>query len=312
MSSVVKSKQSNPVASVVTIFSQVPEDAMTAGILGTERSGNGIRIRSGGLIVTVSYLTLEAEQIWIISQDGQGSPAYVVASDFDSGLSLLQTTVQIGEHYLEPGSSDELSIGDLLSVYVGGGPPALQSELVAKQEFAGRWEYLLDEALYVVPACENWAGSALLNQKGQVCGVGSLLLEIPTNQQEICQGNLFVPLDLVTPYIDEMCTHGKRKKPARPWMGVLIQEYDSKLIVVSAYQNCPANLAGVKPGDVVVSINNEPVTSLSELLRKVWSLGSAGVEIPLTVINKGKLCNYRLQSVDRASFYTKRSGSIIN
>lgn len=297
---------------MVTIYSQVPEDAMTAGILGTERSGNGIRIRSDGLIVTVSYLAIEAEQIWIMSQDGQGSPAYVVASDYNSGLSLLRTTIPIGENYLEPGSSDDLSVGDSVSVYVGGGSRGLPSELVAKQEFAGRWEYLLDEALYVSPACENWAGSALLNQSGQVCGVGSLLLEIPTDQQEISQGNLFIPLDLVAPYIDEMCVYGQRKQPARPWMGVLIQEYDSKLIVVGIYQDCPASLAGIEPGDIVVSVNDEPVTSLPEFFRKVWSLGSAGIEIPLTVINKGKLCNYRLKSIDRASFYTKRSKSTIN
>ena len=297
---------------MVTIYSRIPENAMSAGLLGTERSGHGIRIRADGLLVTVGYLVMEAEQIWLTSSAGHASPGYVIAQDYDSGLALIRPTIDLGDEFLAPRSKDDLTIGDQLLISGTGGKDVHSCRLIAKQEFAGRWEYLLDEALFIAPACENWAGAGLINNAGQLYGVGSLLLEIPMGKNKQTEGNMFIPVDLIAPYLDEMCTYGHRNLPPRPWLGSLIQEYEGKLVVVGIYRNCPADKAGIQPGEVVVSVNDEPVTSLSDMLRKVWSLGSAGVEVPLTISASGSLRRCCVQSVDRASIYEGQHAEALN
>jgi S1-C subfamily serine protease len=312
MSAELSNQADNPVASMVMVYSQVPEEAMTAGFLGTNRAGQGVRISADGLIVTVGYLVIEAEQIWLTSSDGRGSPAYVVAQDYDSGLALLRTSMPIGQDYLQPGPSTGLAAGDTVMICNHGDDKPLPYNLVAKQEFAGRWEYLLDEALFITPVIENWAGAALLNQNEEVCGIGSLMLEVPVTAFEVVPGNMFIPLELVTPYLDELCTFGCRQRPPRPWLGTLIQEYEGRLIVVGIYNNCPAHQAGIEPGDIIVSVNDEPVTSLPEMLRKVWSMGNAGIEIPLTITRSGTLLNYQLKSIDRASYHQPQTADMLN
>ena len=288
---------------MVFIHTRVPELAMTADILGTERSGHGIRIRADGLIATVGYLVLEAEQIWIRSRQGKGAPGYIVAQDYDSGITLLKPALPLEGDYLTPGVSEELSLDESLLVYRSGHEEGFPCRLFARQEFAGRWEYLLDYALFTSPGCNDWAGAALVDRRERLYGVGSLMLELPHEDDEELLGNMFIPMDLVTPYLDEMCEHGQRLVPPKPWMGALVQEYEGKLVVTSVYTGCPADQAGIKPGDVVLSVDNEPVYDLSGLFRKVWSLGSAGVEIPLLVSSGGGLRHCRLQSIDRSVFY---------
>lgn len=298
-----KSVKNNPAAAMVSIYSRIPENALSAGLLGTERSGHGVRIRADGLIVTAGYLVMEAEQLWVTSMEGNGSPAYVIAQDYDSGLALIRPTIPLGEYHLTPVSKDELVVGDSLLITASGSQKTISCKLIAKQEFAGRWEYLLDEALFTAPACENWAGTGLIGNNGQLYGIGSLKMEIPLGKNMIEEGNMFIPVDLIAPFIDEMCTKGQRNVPAKPWLGSLIQEYEGKLVVVGIYRGCPADRAGIQPGEVVVSVNDEPVTSLAELLRKVWSLGSAGVEVPLTISGSGNVRRCCLQSIDRSMVY---------
>lgn len=298
--------------SMVSVTTHVPEDAMTASVLGTDRAGYGIRIRDDGLVVTVNYLVTEADQVWLGTGDGQASSAYVVAQDYDSGLALVRPSLSLGGEVLETGSIQDLSPGDRLLVCNNLAGECLECELVTKQEFVGRWEYLLDQALYTAPACENWAGAALVDNSGRAYGVGSLLLEMPAAGEEMFHGNMFIPLDLLVPHIDQMCEHGRRLAPPRPWMGSMIQEHGGQLIVVGTYRGCPADQAGLKSGDVVLSVDDEPVTSLSEMFRKVWSLGSAGVEIPLTVSASGTVRTCRLKSIDRTVFDHRRAGQSLN
>ena len=293
----------DPSDSMVHIQSRVPERAMTAELLGTERSGHGVRIREDGLIATVGYLALEAEQIWVKSREGRGASAYIVAQDDDSGITLLKPTLPLKGGHLVPGASNDLAVDEPLSIYRSDHDGAFACSLFARQEFAGRWEYLLDYALFTSPGCNDWAGAALVNQYGELCGVGSLLLELDHDGSEELLGNMFIPIDMVTPYLDEMCEFGQRRAPPKPWIGALIQEYEGKLVVTGVYPGCPADQAGIRPGDLVLSVDDEPVNDLSGIFRKVWSLGSAGVEVPLLVSSGGSLHQRRLQSSDRSVFY---------
>ena len=289
--------------SMVYVQSRVPERAMTAELLGTERSGQGVRIREDGLIATVGYLALEAEQIWVRSRDGRGASAYIVAQDYDSGIALLKPTLPLQGNYLAPGASSDIAVDEPLLIYRSEHDQPFPCSLFARQEFAGRWEYLLENALFTSPGCNDWAGAALVDRSGRLCGVGSLLLELHHDDDEELLGNMFIPIDTVSPYLDEMCKFGQRRVPPKPWMGALIQDYEGKLVVTGVYRGCPADQAGIKPGDLVLSVNDEPVNNLSGIFRKVWSLGSAGVEVPLLVSSAGNLRQYRLKSSDRSVFY---------
>jgi len=300
--STVQTESTTPIAAMVTISAQIPEQALTAALLGTERTGHGVRIRPDGLIATVGYVVLDAEQIWITAHGGSGSPAYVIAQDFESGIALLKTTMPLGQDYIPPGSMDEISVGNPMRVYRSG-EAVFHCEVVSKREFSGRWEYMLDEALYTTPPCNDWAGAALVNRKGQLCGIGSLLMDIPYATEGAVLGNMFIPIDLVAPYLDEMCEHGRRNKPPRPWLGTFIQEYEGNLIVTGVYRDCPADRAGIKPGDFILSVDDEPVNRLPDLLRKVWSLGSAGIEIPMIVSTSGEMRSCMVKTVDRAVFH---------
>jgi len=293
--------------SLVSIKAHVPEDAMTAGLLGTERTGHGIRLREDGLIVTVGYLINEARDIWLSSQDGRAVPGYVVGNDFRSGLALLKPMMPLPGPVMHLGDSSCLGIGDTAFIV---GSDEIDSQItkgyvVAKEEFAGRWEYVLDEAIFTTPPCENWSGTALVDSNGKLCGVGSLVIqgfEVGESRKTV---NMFVPIDLLTPIIDELCEKGRRSSPPRPWLGMLLNDENDELTIVGVYRDCPADKAGLRPGDIVVRVDDQPVSNLAHMFRTVWSLGNAGVDIPLLVLRKSSLQETTIKSAERGEFLRK-------
>ena len=300
----VQAESSSPLAAMVGISAQIPEQAMTAALLGTERAGHGVRIRADGLIATVGYVVMDAEQIWVTGRNGRGSPAYVIAQDFDSGIGLLKTTMPVGTDHFPMGTRDLVSAGDPMTVYRHG-ETLFHCEVAVKREFTGRWEYMLEEALYTTPPCNNWAGAALVGTDNRLYGIGSLLMDVPDTAEGTVLGNMFIPIDLVAPYLDELCEFGQRNKPPRPWLGTLIQEHEGNLVVTGVYRDCPADLAGIKPGDFILCIDDEPVNCLSDMFRKVWSMGSAGVEIPVVISTAGEMRSCLVNSIDRATFHQR-------
>lgn len=293
--------------SLISIKAHVPEDAMTAGLLGTERTGHGIRLREDGLIVTVGYLINEARDIWLSSQDGRAVPGYVVGNDFRSGLALIKPMMPLPGPVMHLGDSSCLGIGDTAFIV---GSDEIDSQItkgyvVAKEEFAGRWEYVLDEAIFTTPPCENWSGTALVDSNGKLCGVGSLVIqgfEVGESRKTV---NMFVPIDLLTPIIDELCEKGRRSSPPRPWLGMLLNDENDELTVVGVYRDCPADKAGLRPGDIVVRVDDQPVHNLAHMFRTVWSLGNAGVDIPLLVLRKSSLQETTIKSAERGEFLRK-------
>ncbi|TIU24601.1 MAG: DUF4424 domain-containing protein, partial [Mesorhizobium sp.] len=95
---------------------------------------------------------------------------------------------------------------------------AVRAHIVTKQEFAGYWEYLLDEAIFTAPAHPSWGGAALIGQDGRLLGIGSLRLQM-SRAGEIADINMVVPIDLLPPILDDLLTRGQVAKPPRPWLG---------------------------------------------------------------------------------------------
>jgi len=285
---------------VVSIQTRVPDEALTAGVLGTERAGHGVFIDNENLILTIGYLIAEADKVWIATNAGRVVAGYVVGYDYDTGFGLVKPTSALKISGIAIGSSKHLAVGDSVIVAGhGGADQVTAAQVAAKQEFAGYWEYVLDEAVFTVPAHPNWGGAALIDTRGRLCGIGSLLIQDPRAEDESQSANMFVPVELLVPVLDDMCRFGAPGGPARPWLGFLVQDVGDELVVSGIYANCPADDAGLEPGDVILEVDGASVTELAQLFRRIWSLGSAGVGVPLTIRRDSQTMSIVAKSVDR-------------
>jgi len=295
-------------SSLISIKAQVPEDAMSAGLLGTQRIGHGVRIRPDGLIATIGYVIHEAESIWLTSAEGITVPGFVIGYDFDSGFGLVKTAMPLDGPVMPLGRAADLAVGDNVCVAASGDSATVKATVLAKQEFAGRWEYLLEEAIFTAPQHDSWSGAALIDEQGRLCGLGSLVIQGFEVKGLTTTANMFVPIELLQPIVDEVCEHGRRLAPPRPWLGVLVHDELDQLTVVGVYRNCPADKAGLKPGDVILRIDDEPVENLANMFRQIWSLGSAGVEIPMRIMRDSERIDKIVHSGDRFGF--QRIGTV--
>src|SRR5690606_17288363 len=290
---------------MVSIRARIPADAMSAGLLGTERVGHGVRIREDGLIATIGYVVHEAEQVWIVAGDA-AVPGFVVGNDYDSGLALVKPSMPLLGPVLRLGTAATLAVGDEVTVIGSSGEDqVLEAYVVAKQEFAGRWEYVLDEAVFTAPPHESWSGAALLDGAGALCGLGSLVIQGFEVNGTLATVNMFVPIDLLVPIIDEVVEHGRKLAAPRPWLGMLVHDDQQDLTIVGVYRNCPADRAGLRPGDVVIGVNHEPVNGLANMFRRIWELGEAGVDVPIQVLRDTDRLEVVVRSADRVAFQRK-------
>jgi S1-C subfamily serine protease len=210
--------------SVVGLRADIPDDAFTAPILGTERTGCGVVIGDDGLVLTIGYLITEAESIWLTANDGTVTPAHPVALDFATGLGLVMPLGPLRLPALARGSASTIAPSDDVFVLGSGGRAhALKATVFAKREFAGYWEYLLEEALFATPAHPEWSGAALVGDDGRLVGVGSLLVQEAAGD-DVVKGNMFVPVDLLVPILDDLLRTGRTPGPARPWLGMYTAE----------------------------------------------------------------------------------------
>src|SRR5450631_1694244 len=288
-------------SSVVGLHSIIPSDAFSADTLGTERAGNGVLI-DNGLVLTIGYLITEAEAVWLHLGDGRVVEGHALGFDSVSGFGLVQALGRIDLDPLPRGSSADVKIGDRVVVGgAGGRTRSVASHIAAKQEFAGYWEYVLDEAIFTHPAHPNWGGTALISSGGELIGIGSLQLERAREGRNE-HLNMTVPIDLLKPILDDLRKFGRVDKPARPWLGVYSTEIEDKVVVVGIAPKGPAARAELKTGDVVLAVNGQKISTLAGFYRKVWGLGYAGVEVPLTLYREGVTFDVRVNSFDRAKF----------
>jgi len=292
---------------MVRIASKIPDDAFTAPLLGTERGGNGVVIRDDGLVLTIGYLITEAEAIWITTHDGRVVPGHALGYDFATGFGLVLPLQRLGVAPLALGSIAGLGVDDDVVVLAHGGRAhALKAQVFARREFAGYWEYLLDEAIFTSPPHPEWSGAALVDDTGRLVGVGSLFVQEALGE-DMVKGNMFVPIDLLPPILDDMVRTGRPARAPRPWLGLYANEDESRVLVGGLAKGGPADKAGVRQGDTVVAVADHRVAGIADMLRNVWRLGPAGTEIPLTVARGGKVVPIRVRSGDRGDYMKKPS-----
>jgi S1-C subfamily serine protease len=291
------------VRSVVAVRATIPDNAFTAGSLGTRREGSGVVINEEGLVLTIGYLITEAEEVWLTTVDGRVVPAHAMAYDQSTGFGLVQALGRLDLPALELGRSGDVRIGDRV-VFADGTGNSIRAAIVAKQEFAGYWEYLLDEAIFIAPAHPSWGGAALISADGKLIGIGSLRLQMSSGEGT-ADINMCVPIDLLPPILDDLLAHGEPSAPPRPWLGVFSAENNGEVVVMSVADNGPAARAGLRQGDVISDVRDAGVESLADFYRRLWEAGPAGAEVPLRIVRDGRESWLRVKSADRRSFLTR-------
>jgi S1-C subfamily serine protease len=290
-------------AAVVGLRASVPADAFTAETLGTERAGNGVVIRDDGLVLTIGYLIAEAESLWLTLIDGRAVQGHVVAYDHETGFGLVQALGRLEVPPLRLGRSGAAKVGDPVVVAgAGGRHHSVAAHVVAKQEFAGYWEYVLEEAIFTAPAHPFWGGTAVIGRGGDLVGIGSLQLEHAREDRRSEHLNMVVPIDILKPVFEPLATVGRPNHPPRPWLGLYAAEVEGKIVVIGLAGRGPAERAAVRAGDIVLAVDGAEVRDLAHFFRRVWSLGEAGVEVPLTIHREGRSLDLRVKSGDRKQF----------
>lgn len=286
---------------VVGVYATVPEQARTAAALGTERFGSGVVIDSSGLIVTIGYLILEAEKVEIVLPNEELVPVDVLAYDYETGFGLLRAPDRVTILPMPLGSSSGLPPGEKLLIASYGGEQTVRPAVfTGAREFAGYWEYLLEDAMFTVPPYPRFGGAALISSSGRLVGIGSLSVADAYNGDDmIVPGNMFLPIDRLKSIMGDLLTEGRSSGPRRPWLGIYTEEVEGMLMVRRVAADGPAMAAGIAPGDIIVAAGGIPVESMADFYRKVWAQGGPGDVISLTVVKGAEVQELEIRSADR-------------
>lgn len=288
-------------AAVVGVQVTTPEDAPSAETLGRQRSGSGVVIGPDGLILTIGYLMLEAESIEIVTQEQKTLPARAVAYDVATGFGLLRPLLPLrGIRPVPLGSLSSVDTGEVLMTATGGedGDVAM-TRLVSKRAFSGYWEYHIDQALFTSPPIDNHSGASLFNDRGELLGIGSLLVLDSTGENWRLPGNMFVPVDLLKPILAELQQTGSSHRSHRPWLGLSSSEQSGRVQVLRVSQGSPAQFAGLQAGDVVLAVDGVKVTTLETFYKKLWDRPAPDGEVTLTVLQGADIRTLVLKAEDR-------------
>ncbi len=284
---------------VVRINATIPKGADSAASLGSQREGNGITIDAEGTILTVGYLVREAEAIAVTDQSGKTVSAKLIGYDYDTGFGLLRPDAALGLSPVIIGQSATVNMGDPV-IAIGYGEEAVQAARVASRaEFAGYWEYLLEDAIYTVPPFSNFSGAALINREGKLVGIGSLYTRLQVPDLGYLPCNVFIPIDLLSPLLADLKSTGRSQKEPKPWLGINAAESYGRIFITKVTAGGPAEKAGVKRGDMILTVAGKEADGLADLYRKIWSVGKAGVEVPLSLLQGIKIRDLKVKSIAR-------------
>lgn len=296
------------VSGVVRIKTYINPDGRTVATLGRERNGSGIVIDADGLVLTIGYLMVEAHAAEVTTNAGRTVPATIVGYDHETGFGLIRATEPLKIKPLALGKSADLKESDpVLVASFGGASMVAPVRVVSRREFAGNWEYLLDDAIYTAPPHPMWSGAALINRDGKLVGVGSLVLSDVSADQKMQAGNVFVPIDVLPPILADLIAEGRSTNPPKPWLGVNADYVHGQLYVTRVTPGGPAEKAGLRHGAVIAGVAGEKPSGLSDFYRKVWARGTAGAVVPLDIEENATVRRVEIPSIDRLQHLRLRS-----
>ena len=292
-------------SAVVRVRTRILPNARSIATLGPQREGSGVLVRSG-YVATIGYLVIEAESIEVTGADGKSVPASLAAYDHASGFGLLKLLAPLAGKPLPLGRSDAAVEREPALVAAYGGDGVNVVRVVSRRPFSGSWEYMLETAIFTSPPVMNWSGASLISARGELLGLGSLIVADTAGTGTQSPGNMFVPAELLKSILEDLIAHGKCAGPVRPWLGVNTEEMRGRLFVSRVSPDGPADKAGLKNGDILIGVAGNEVASLAEFYNRVWALGAAGVEVPLRVLQGVQVKEVRVRSIDRLEYFRAR------
>ena len=292
---------------VVRVKTKAVKGARSSATLGEEREGTGVLIDGKGHILTIGYVVMEAQSIEITTRDERTVPAVLAGYDHATGFGLLRALSPLDIKPIALGDAQALPVAEPVMVLPHGGrPAAMLAYVVSRRTFTGSWEYRLERAIFTSPPTMKWAGAALLNREGKLVGIGSLLVRDTVAPGQAVPGNMFIPVDLLKPILGDLIASGRRSGPQRSWLGLATEEVQGHLFVTRVSPEGPADKAGLKRGDIVIGVGNHPVTTHEALYEAMWSVGPAGVEVRLRVLQGAELNEIGVRSIDRNDYFRDR------
>ena len=295
-------------SAIVRVKAKILPNARSAATLGAQREGSGVLVRDG-YVATIGYLVIEAEAIEVTDVDGRSVPATLAAYDHASGFGLLKLLAPIAGRPLPLGDSSAVAEREpaLVATYGGGEGQAVHLvHVVSRRPFSGSWEYMLDAALFTYPPVTDWSGASLISGKGELIGLGSLIVADSAGAGTESPGNMFVPSELLKASLEDMIARGKASGAARPWLGINTEELRGRLFITRVSPDGPADRAGLESGDMLIGVGSDFVSSLAEFYRNVWARGPAGVEVPLRVLQGAQVRDVTVRSIDRVEYFRAR------
>ena len=289
-------------SAVVRVRAKIVPNARSAETLGMQREGSGVLVRDG-YVATIGYLVIESESIEVTAADGRSVPAALAAYDHASGFGLLKLFAPISGRPLPLGDSSALVEREPALVATSGGEGVNLVQVVSRRPFSGGWEYMLEAAIFTYPPVMNWSGASLISAKGELLGLGSLIVADAAGTGTQMPGNMFVPAELLKSILEDLIAGGRAAGPARPWLGVNSEEMRGRLFVTRVSPGGPADKAGLKSGDILIGVGSDEVSSLADFYRKVWARGAAGVDVPLRVLQGVQLKELTVRSIDRVEYF---------
>lgn len=294
-------------SAIVRVKAKIVPNARSAATLGMQREGSGVLIREG-YVLTIGYLVIESETIEITGADGKSVPATLAGYDHASGFGVVKLLAPLAGKPLPIGDSAALQEREPAMIAGWGGRENVNLvHVVSRRPFSGSWEYLLDSAIFTYPPVMNWSGASLIGVRGELLGLGSLIVGDAAGTGTQSPGNMFVPTEVLKPVLEDLIAQGRGAGPVRPWLGVNTEELRGRLFVTRVSPEGPAERAGLKSGDLVIGVGNDEVASLAEFYRKVWALGAAGVEVPLRVLQGVQVKQVNVRSIDRLEYFRQKA-----
>ena len=295
---------------VVGVQATAIEDARSAATLGRVRQGSGVVISDAGLVLTIGYLILEAQDVALSTDDGRIVPARVVAYDLATGFGLLQALAPLRLAPVPFGKSTQIGRDDPLMIASGGEDGAVSAaQLVKRRAFSGNWEYHLDAALFTTPPRRDHSGAGLFNDRGELVGIGSLLVpDAAGDGTPRTPGNMFVPIELLEPILPELIARGRSRQSVRAWLGINCAEVAGVVRVIRVSEDSPADVAGLQVGDEIVRIDGTAVAALEGLWKTLWRGNASERAVTLDIQRNGRTQTLTVQAVDRAMTLRRPQG----
>lgn len=319
------------------------DGARSSTLLGQARNGSGVLISADGLVLTIGYLVLEVDQVLLVHDDGRSVPARVLGYDVATGFGLVQALAPLVQSaptlgpsratspaaspaspsppvpaspLLQPvtlGRAQHLLAGQPLMIASGGDDATVSNaQLVSRRPFSGVWEYHIDGALFTAPPRRDHSGAGLFNPAGELIGIGSLLVTdasgVADDAQPRQSGNMFVPVDLLLPILDELRQQGRSAASQRAWLGLNCVEQNGGLRVVRVSDDSPADVAGLQVGDRILRIDGQEVRALAALWQALWAGGAAEREVTLEIVRDRLPQTLKVYSVDRMKTLRRAEG----